>query len=77
MNICELIDECGGPDKVRLQYLDQCAFDLNWSAKSGSKIAFGSDVAITPDGTAQLGIVLWLDRDQVKAAIAKARSAAR
>lgn len=75
MNINELIDECGGPNKVRLQYLDQCATDLNWSAKSGSRITFGSDVAITPYGTTLLGIVLWLPRDEVKAAIAKARAA--
>jgi hypothetical protein len=75
MNINELINECGGPDKVRLQYLDQCGISFDWTAKSGSKITFGSDVPITPDGTKLLGIILWLPRDQVKAAIEKARAA--
>ena len=77
MNICELINECGGPNKVGIQYLDQCADDLNWSAKRGiTKVTFGTDQALTPDGLSMCGVVIWLDRELVKAAIAKARGEA-
>lgn len=69
MNIDELI-QAVGPDKVALQFLDSCATDLQWSEKRGSRITFGSDVALTPDGTDKLGIVVWLDRAAVKAALA-------
>lgn len=74
MNICELITECGGPDKVGIQFLDQCADDMNWSAKRATtRVTFGTDCALTPGGLAKCGIVVWLDRDAVEAAIAKAR----
>ena len=74
MNICELIHECGGPDKVGVQYIDQCADALNWSAKHGvTKVTFGTDQTLTPDGLPKCGVVVWLDREQVTAALAKAR----
>lgn len=69
MNINELIDACGGPDKVGIQFLDRCATSMNYSARSGTKITFGSDVGLTPDGTKLLGVVVWLDRTKVKEAI--------
>ncbi len=74
MNICELINECGGPDKVGIQYLDRCADSMDWKAGRGTTVKFGTDQPLTPNGLAKCGIVVWLDRDAVKAAIAKARA---
>ncbi len=75
MNICELINECGGPDKVGIQFLDQCADNLDYSAKRGNTmVRFGTDQVAGPDGLPKCGIVIWLDRKDVKAAIAKARA---
>lgn len=74
MNICELIDACGGPNVVRIQSLDHCADKLDWSHKTGSRITFGSEQAITPEGTKDLGIIVWLDRGAVDAALTAARA---
>lgn len=74
MTVTELIAAVGGDEKICFQPLDACATSLDWSAKSGSKITFGSNVAITPEGTAQLGLVVWFDRAAVKAALDFERS---
>lgn len=77
MNICELINECGGPDTVGIQYLDQCFDRADYSAKRGATmVTFGTDQMLTPDGLPKLGVIVWLDRDRVKAAIARARGEA-
>lgn len=73
MNINELIDACGGPEKVGIQFLDNCATSLNYNIKSGTKITFGTEQPLTPKGTRDHGIVVWLDRDLVATAIAKIR----
>jgi hypothetical protein len=39
-----------------------------------TRITFASLRNITPNGTDKLGIVLWLDRDAVKAALAQSRA---
>lgn len=70
MKLSELILAIGD-DNVEFQNLDQCATDLNYSAKSGTRITFGTQRPITPDGTDKLGLVLWLPRDAVKKAIGK------
>jgi hypothetical protein len=61
-----------GDDNVQFQNLDHCATDLNYSAKRGTKITFGTEQPVDLKGTAKLGLVLWLDRAAVAAAIAKA-----
>jgi len=68
MKMSELILAIGD-DNVLVQLLDQCASDLNYSAKSGTKITFGTDQPIDLKGTKKLGIVLWLDRDLVAKAL--------
>lgn len=68
MKLSELILAVGD-DNVQFQNLDQCAIDLNYSAKKGSKITFGTEQALTLDGTQKLGLVVWLDREQVNAAL--------
>jgi len=71
MKMSELILAIGD-DNVEFQNLDQCATDLRYTAKSGTHITFGTQRPITPNGTDKLGLVIWLDREAVKAAIAKA-----
>lgn len=71
MNINQLIDACGGPEKVGIQFLDNCATDLNYHQKSGTKITFMTEQPLTPEGTRDHGIIVWLDRDLVAAAIRK------
>lgn len=72
MKMSELIRAIGD-DNVRFQNLDHSATHLNYSAKSGTKITFGTEEPLTPNGTVRLGLVLWLDRDAVKVAIDQAR----
>jgi hypothetical protein len=70
MKMSELILAIGD-DNVQFQNLDHSATALNYNASGGTKITFGTDQAITPQGTTKLGLVLWLDRDAVAAALAK------
>jgi hypothetical protein len=60
-----------GDDNVEFQNLDSCAVSMNYNIKSGTKITFGADGNILhpTKGTKKLGLVLWLDREAVKAAI--------
>lgn len=71
MNLSELIIAVGDKN-VRFQNLDNDASDLSYSAKRGTKITFGTDVPLDLNGTSQLGLVLWFDREAVKAALAGA-----
>lgn len=68
MKMSELILAVGD-ENVQMQNLDQCAITLNYSAKSGTKITFGTEQPLRPDGTERLGLIVWLPRDAVKAAI--------
>lgn len=59
-----------GDDNVQFQNLDQSADRLDWSLKAGGKITFGTTQTIIPgEGTQRLGLVVWLDREAVAAAI--------
>lgn len=68
MKMSELIFAVGD-DKVEMQNLDQCATSLDYNIKKGTKITFGTEMRLTPTGTDKLGLVLWLPRDAVKAAL--------
>ncbi|PTM61862.1 hypothetical protein [Phreatobacter oligotrophus] len=74
MNLSALI-AAYGDDKVQFQNLDQCSKSLNMS-KDGTFITFGTEQRLTPDGTVQLGLVVWLDRDRVKEIIAASKGGA-
>lgn len=69
MKIGDLINACG--EDIKFQNLDQCAIDLNYSAKSGTTIKFGTDQNLNLEGTNDLGLVVWLPRDAVKKAMAQ------
>jgi len=62
-----------GDEKIGIQNLDDCAIALDYSAKSGTKITFGTNQSIDLNGTVKLGMVIWLDREAVKAAIENER----
>lgn len=72
MKMSELILAIGD-DNVEFQNLDQCAEKLNMRGGT-TKITFGTQRGLTPQGTDKLGLVLWLDRDAVKAALAQSRA---
>jgi len=73
MNLSDLIRTIGD-DKVGLQNLDQCATNLDYNIKSGTKITFGTDQPLTPNGMEKLGMVIWLDRAVVKAIMDKEKA---
>lgn len=75
MNLSELI-AAYGDDKVQFQNLDQSLISLNMN-KGVSKITFGTEQPVTPDGIGKLGLIVWLDRDRVKEIVAASKSEPR
>jgi len=69
MKLSELIAKYGD-DKVKFQNLDESGIDLRYDHKTGTKITFGTDTALDLNGTKELGLVVWLDREKVKEIIA-------
>jgi hypothetical protein len=74
MTIIELL-KAYDEDKLELQFLDQCTDSLNMN-KGVTKVTFGTQQPIDLNGTAKLGIVVWLDRERVKQITAEARKPA-
>lgn len=69
LGITELLSRVGD-DNITFQNLDHCLIDGKWREKSGSRITFGTDVPVGPNGTDRLGLIVWLPRDAVKAILA-------
>lgn len=67
MKLSELI-AAYGDDKVQFQNLDQSIINLRMS-NGVWKITFGTEQPGTFDGPDKLGLVVWLDRDRVKAIV--------
>lgn len=65
MKLSELIAKYGD-DKVQFQNLDNSAIDLQYDAKTGTTIKFKTRCPLDMNGTKQLGLVVWFDRDEVK-----------
>jgi len=74
MNLSELIARYGD-NQVTFQKLDDCAESLAMT-KRGSRITFVTSELIAPNGTVKLGLVVWLDRERVKAVIAESKRSA-
>lgn len=74
LKLSELIAKYGD-DKVQFQNLDQCAEMLNMN-KGVTKITFGTEQPLHLDGTVKLGLVVWLDRDEVAKIIATSKAGA-
>jgi hypothetical protein len=75
MKMSELIARYGD-ERVEFQNLDQCAINLDWGKKAGTKITFGTEQPINPNGTEKLGLVLWLDRKAVAEIVAANKACA-
>lgn len=56
-------------DELMFQPLDQCLSDMR-SSKGQSRFSFFSDQTFDLQGPTRMGIVLWIDRDKAKAALA-------
>ncbi len=72
MKLSELIAKYGD-EKVQFQNLDQCAKTINFDAKKGTSITFGTTESISTkpgEGMRRLGLVLWFDREDVARVIA-------
>lgn len=73
MNLSELVLAIGD-DNIGIQNLDHCVTSLSQTKKC-TKITFGSQQSFSIDGTDKLGLILWLDRQQVADALAADRAA--
>lgn len=71
MNVAELLAAYGG-DKVQYQALDACAEAMNMN-RGTTRITFGTEQPLGPEGTVMMGIVVWLDRDRVAEILANDR----
>lgn len=73
MKTSELIATIGD-DNVKVQFIDQCGITLDWDHKKGTRITFGTEVALGPNGTDLMGMIVWMDRGAVKDALAARKS---
>lgn len=74
MKMSELILAIGD-DNVQFQNLDHCAEQFNLIGGI-TKVTFGTEQPFTLQGTERLGLVIWLDRQAVAAALASAKAKA-
>ena len=58
-----------GDENVAMQNLDHCGITLDYNIKKGTRVTFGTEEPLTPNGTERLGLVLWLPRAAVQAAL--------
>jgi len=65
MKLSELIATIGD-ENVIFQNLDNDIVRLSTKQNGTSEITFGTKAATTLNGTAKLGLVIWLDREAVK-----------
>ena len=66
--IVELVNALGN-DKIVIQTLDQAAITLDWHHKKGTTITFATEMRTNSKGTEKMGLVLWLDREEVNQAL--------
>lgn len=57
-------------ESFEVQYIDECAVNFN-RKKDYNEITFGTTADFGFDGTKKLGIVVWVDREEMKSAIDK------
>lgn len=70
MKLSELIAEIGD-DNVQFQNLDNDLIRLNTKSNGTTELTFGTEAQTTLNGTEKLGLVIWLDREEVKKATEK------
>ena len=69
LGIVELMSKIGD-DKITFQNLDQCTISADWTRNKGTKITFGTEEPLGPNGTKRIGLVVWLDRAEVAEIVA-------
>lgn len=72
MKLSELLSAYGD-DKVQFQALDACVDRMNMAGPH-TKITFGTEQQLGPEGTVKMGIVVWLDRERVAEILAADRN---
>ena len=72
MNLSELIAKYGD-DKVSFQKLDDCVDTMNMT-KNGTRATFVTPERLNLNGFEKLGLIIWLDREQVAAIIASSKA---
>jgi L-rhamnose isomerase len=65
MKLSELISTIGDQN-VKFQLLDNDLISADYDRRKGTKITFGSDAAVLPDGIKDVGIIVWAPRDRFK-----------
>jgi hypothetical protein len=70
LGMVELITAIGDQN-IRMQNLDTSAITLDYHHKKGTTITFGTDAALTANGTELMGLVLWVPRDKVQQILAE------
>ena len=73
MKLSELIAEYGDDD-VQFQKLDDCTDTLTMS-KLGTKAKFVTPQTFGFDGFDKFGMIVWFDRERLKAILEKAKAA--
>jgi len=68
VNLSSLIAAVGD-DNVKFQNLDECMQGATRTKRDGNRVTFCTDQPFSMDGMQRLGLVLWLDRDAVAAAL--------
>lgn len=67
MKVTDLVNAVGDKN-IRIQNIDRCATDFKLT-KEGTKVTFVTDQPFDLTGTKDIGIVLWIPRDEVKKAM--------
>lgn len=67
MSITELLQAIGDAN-ISVQLIDNCTSRYQYTAKSANKLTIHTDEPFTAKGMDKFGIVIWVGRDQIKAA---------
>ena len=65
MKLSELIATIGDQN-VKFQLLDNDLISADYDHRKGTKITFGSDAQVRPDGLKDVGIIVWAPRDRFR-----------
>lgn len=67
MGITDLLNAIGD-ENMRVQFIDECTSQYQFTAKNGNKLTVHTDEQFTANGMEKFGIVIWVDRDKFKEA---------
>lgn len=67
MGLIQLLTDIGD-ENIKVQYIDECTSQYNYTAKRGNKLTVHTDEEFDSRGMQRFGIVLWVDREKLKEA---------